>query len=328
LFVFVEVTASQLVEPQLYGHTTGLSPFSVVIASIIWSWIWGPIGLFVSTPLTLCLLVAGRHIKTLSLLDILLSDSHALTMPERFYQRALSGDSDEIIASARLFLKRNSFATYCDLVLMPAVHLARLDLAAGTISNDQQFKIRSAVVTVITALDGKTRRFARRHGRVSVLDDRSLGLELRRQREQQSGRWQGPLDVPLGSVILCVGLGSAADDLAAELMVRILREQRIDARHVSIQDFASVPPPGASSQSISLVYLVSAYPSEERERGAEVAADLRRRFAHAGLISVFLPGMILPPEPSARLLGVDEAVTSFAQAVLACSEWHQPKAVP
>jgi hypothetical protein len=258
-------------------------------------------------------------------LDTLLSDSHALTMPERFYQRALSGDSDEIIASARLFLKRNSFATYCDLVLMPAVHLARLDLAAGTISNDQQFKIRSAVVTVITALDGKTRRFSRRHRHVSVLEDGSLGLELRRQREQQSGRWQGPLDVPLGSVILCVGLGSAADDLAAELMVRILREQRIDARHISIQDFTSLPP-GGNAQSISMVYLVSAYPSEERERGAEVAAELRRRFAHAGLISVFLPGMILPPMATPLLPGVDKAVTSFAQAVLACSEWHQPKA--
>ena len=104
LFLVVELIASQLVEPQLYGHTTGLSPLSVVIAAIFWSWLWGPIGLIVSTPLTLCLLVAGRHIKALSLLDILLGDTQALTMPQRFYQRALSADSDEIIAErARRF---------------------------------------------------------------------------------------------------------------------------------------------------------------------------------------------------------------------------------
>jgi len=134
LFVVVELIAGQLVEPQLYGHTTGLSPLSVVVAAIFWSWVWGPVGLIVSTPLTLCLVVAGRHIRALSLLDLLLGDNQPLTMPQRFYQRALSADADEIIGSARAFLKRNSFATYCDVVLMPALYLARLDIDTGAIN--------------------------------------------------------------------------------------------------------------------------------------------------------------------------------------------------
>ena len=92
LFVRSSWSPAQLVEPQLYGHTTGLSPLSVVIAAIFWSWLWGPVGLVVSTPLTLCLVVAGRHVKALSLLDVLLGDTQALTMPQRFYQRALSAD--------------------------------------------------------------------------------------------------------------------------------------------------------------------------------------------------------------------------------------------
>src|SRR3984957_10388589 len=162
LFTVVELIAGQLVEPQLYGHTTGLSPLSVVIAAIFWSWLWGPIGLILSTPLTLCLLVAGRHIKALSLLDVLLGDTQALTMPERFYQRALSADSAEIIASAREYLKRNTFADYCDLVLLPALHLARIDLLAGAISADQQAKVRSAMVAVIGAIGGESRKTARR----------------------------------------------------------------------------------------------------------------------------------------------------------------------
>ena len=97
LFAAVEVIAAQVVEPQLYGHSTGLSPLSVVVAAIFWSWIWGPIGLLVSTPLTLCLVVAGRHIKALSFLDVLLGDTPALSMSERFYQRAMSGDHEEIV---------------------------------------------------------------------------------------------------------------------------------------------------------------------------------------------------------------------------------------
>ena len=189
---------------------------------------WGPIGLIVSTPLTLCLVVAGRHIKALSLLDVLLGDTQALTMPERFYQRALSADSDEIIASARVFLKRNSFANYCDFVLMPALHLARLDLVAGAISADQQAKVRSAMVAVIAAIGGESHKLSRRYRRSSVLDTANAGRQLRRQREQISGQWQGPLVVPAGSVVVCVGLGSVADDLATELLVRILRDQKID----------------------------------------------------------------------------------------------------
>jgi predicted PurR-regulated permease PerM len=327
LFLIVELIAGQLVEPQLYGHTTGLSPLSVVVAAIFWSWLWGPIGLIVSTPLTLCLLVAGRHIKALSLLDVLLGDSQALTMPERFYQRALSADSAEIIAAARVFLKRNTFADYCDMVLLPALHLARIDLVAGAISVDQQFKVRNAMVAVIAAIGGEGRRPPRRYRQSSVLDSGNIGRELRRQREQISGRWQGPLVVPAGSVMLCVGLGSMADDLATELLVRILREQKIDARHLSIEDLPVEPPAANTADAVAIVYVVSAFPSEERGRGEATAQELRRRFPHACLVSVFLPGMLLQPEPAAgSLRAADKAASSLGDAVQICLDMHREPA--
>jgi predicted PurR-regulated permease PerM len=323
LFVIVELIAGQLVEPQLYGHTTGLSPLSVVVAAIFWSWLWGPIGLIVSTPLTLCLLVAGRHIKALSLLDVLLGDTQALTMPERFYQRALSADSAEIIASARVFLKRNTFADYCDLVLIPALHLVRIDFVAGAISVDQQSNVRNAMVAVIAAIGGESRRLTRRHRRSSVLDNSSPGRELRRQREQISGRWQGPVVVPPGSVIVCVGLGSMADDLATELLVRILRDQKIDARHMSLEDMAAVPPANAAD-AVAIVYVVSAFPSEERVRGEATVEELRRQFPHACIVAVFLPGMLLQPEPAiASLRGVDKAASSLGHAVQICLDLNR-----
>jgi predicted PurR-regulated permease PerM len=318
LFAVIELIASQLVEPQLYGHTTGLSPLSVIIAAIFWSWLWGPIGLIVSTPLTLCLLVAGRHIKALSVLDILLGDTQALTMPQRFYQRALSADSDEIIASAREFLKRNSFASYCDLVLLPALHLARLDLLAGAISKDQQARVRSAMVAVIAAIGGESPR-ARRL-RSTVLDNSTAGRLLRQQREQVSGRWQGPLSVPAGSVIVCVSLGSIADDLATELLVRILRDQKIDARHLSLEDLNAAALPNAA-EAVSIVYVVSAFPSEERSRGDEAADKLRQRFPHACLVAVFLPGMLLQADEEGAaesMKGADKSAASLGHAVQIC----------
>jgi len=321
LFVLVELVAGQLIEPQLYGHTTGLSPLSVVVAAIFWSWLWGPIGLIVSTPLTLCLLVAGRHIKALSLLDILLGDTQALTMPQTFYQRALSADSDEIIARAREFLKRNTFAAYCDLVLMPALQLTWVDRESGAISQDQQIKVRKAVVTVIAELSGDTRTFWRRKRRNPVPDDQGIGRQLRQQREEQFGRWQGPLDVPLGSVMLAIGLGSLVDDLAAEILVRLLRDQKTDARHFSLEDLQGPIPPEAKPASISAVYLVSAFPSEERQRGTQVVEEIRRRLPDVCVVTVFLPGILLQPGSSARGVNIaDKSATSFAEALHICRQ--------
>jgi len=328
LFVIVELIAAQLVEPQLYGHTTGLSPLSVIVAAIFWSWLWGPVGLIVSTPLTLCLLVAGRHIKALSLLDVLLGDTQALTMPQRFYQRALSADADELIGSAREFLKGDSFANYCDLVLLPALHLARLDVISGAISNEQLARVRSAMVAVIAAIGGEQRRPSRRRLRSSVLDTATAGRLLRQQREQVSGRWQGPLAVPAGSVIVCVSLGSMADDLAAELLVRILREQKIDARHMSIEDLAAAPPPNAA-EAVSIVYVVSAFPSEERSRGEAATEKLRQQFSSACIVAVFLPGMLLQDEEAdvgADLPGADKSAGSLGHAVQICLDMQSKPA--
>ncbi len=313
-FVAVEVITGQLVEPQLYGHTTGLSPLSVVVSAIFWSWLWGPVGLILSTPLTLCLLVAGRHIKALSLLDVLLGDTQALTLPQRFYQRILAGDSDEIIAAARAYLKRNSFAAYCDLVLLPAMHLARLDVATGAISDEQLRKVRATVVAVIAGIGGVHGGAWRRRSD-SVLAATNIGRELRRERERRLGRSPAEGAAAANSVMLCVGLGSAPDDLATELLVRILREQRLDARHVAIDELAQSPSSVAAAEQVSTVFVVSAFPSEERARGAALVKDLRERFSGARIVSVFLPGMLLQPGQVAdAACGADKTARSFGEA--------------
>jgi predicted PurR-regulated permease PerM len=325
LFVGVELVVSQAVEPQLYGHTTGLSPLSVVVAAIFWSALWGPIGLILSTPLTLCLLVLGRHIPALNLLELVLGDTQALTLPQRFYQRVLSGDSAEIIALARTFLKRSSFAAYCDVVLLPALHLAAVDFEIGAISREQQQRMRDVVVTVVSALaaDGRTSRRPRRRG--SVLDDPDPGLVLRRQREDVTGKWQGPLEVPPGSVILCVGLGPP-DGLAAELLVRVLRAEKLDARHATTKELDEGPPPGADPGGVGTVCFVSAFPGPARGRYEPLAQHVREGLPAALLAAVFLPGLSVRPSASSLFEPIDALLTSFVQTLLFCSERHSARA--
>lgn len=328
LFILVELVASQAVEPHLYGHRTGLSPLSVVVAAIFWSALWGPVGLILSTPLTVCLLVAGRHIRALGFLDLVLGDTQALTLPQKFYQRALSGDADEILAIARAFLKRGSFAAYADRVLLPAMHLGALDFHSGAITQAQLAKIRQVVVTVVSALAGeKTRRFAVRRGS-SVLENASPGKLLREQRERVSGKWQGPVTVPPGSVVLCLGIGGGADVLAAELLVRALREQKIDARHLSLDEMISgSPPPGFDPGGVAAVCLVSAFPSAERERSEAAIERARQLLSSARIVAVLLPGTSFESQLVARMEKADEVASSFVEAVQICLE-HRPAAPP
>ncbi|MGY6254912.1 AI-2E family transporter [Paraburkholderia caledonica] len=154
LFVTVELLVGQVVEPLLYGRSTGLSPFSVVVAAIFWSWIWGPIGLILSTPLTLCLLVLGRHIRRLEFLDVMLGDQPALTPIENFYQRVLAGDPDEALAQAELLLRERSLSAYYDEVTIPGLQLAANDVVRGSVTSVQLARIESTTNDLIDGLDG------------------------------------------------------------------------------------------------------------------------------------------------------------------------------
>lgn len=317
LFGIVEMIVSQLVEPQLYGHATGLSPLAVVVAAIFWSWLWGPMGLVMSTPLTLCLVVMGRHVKAFTLFGILLGDTPALTLPQSFYQRALSGDADEIIRAARIFLRQRSFARYCDTVLLPGLQLAQMDLAQKAIGPEQLLKARTTVIRVIETLGRETPSQPRWRRRTSVLEDDNLGHYLRLQREHVAGRWQGPLAVAPGSIVLCMGSGSRYDDIATEILVRILRDLRVDARHVSmkdVEDFATEIHPEATPNAVSMIHVVNASGAGGWEAGDAVAKEIRRRFADVSIIAVLLPTFLEAQELPEVGGHVDRVAQSFEQA--------------
>ncbi len=325
VFIFLDLIAAQLLEPHLYGHATGLTPLSVVVAAIFWSSLWGPVGLILSTPLTLCLVVAGRHMKALGLLELLLSDAQPLTLPQRFYQRALSGDPQEIIANARMFLKSHSLAAYCDRVLIPALHLAQLDAAAAATTGNQQINIRRVIIEVVAALSSDNLKLPRRAHRSSVLEDLSAGSWLRQEREQLSGGWQGPLGVPPGSVVICIGLGSAADDLVAELLVRLLRIQKIDARHFSPADLDAGLPQGADPEGVSIVYLVSAFPSAEREQADSISQQVHELFPCGLVVRVLCPGVTGLPELAKSAGSADHVASSLVQAIEICRSWREAR---
>ena len=127
LFAVTEILVSNFVEPALYGAYTGISSMAILLAAIFWTAIWGPIGLVLSTPLTVCLVVIGRHVPRLRFLNVLLGDEPVLTPDTRYYQRLLAMDHEEAKRVLKNFLEKNSLEDLYDSVLIPALNLAERD---------------------------------------------------------------------------------------------------------------------------------------------------------------------------------------------------------
>ena len=127
LFVVVEILATNVLEPWLFGASAGMSPVAVLVAATFWTWLWGPIGLVLSTPLTACLVVIGRYAPPLRFLSILLGDEAPLAAEESFYQRLLAGDATEATEQIESFLKTGSLTAFCDEIAIPALLMAQED---------------------------------------------------------------------------------------------------------------------------------------------------------------------------------------------------------
>lgn len=322
-FVGLELFVSQVVEPQAYGHSAGLSPLAVIVAALCWGALWGPVGLILSTPLTLCLVVAGRHVPALEPLAVLLGDTPGISLGQRLYQRALAGDNHAILQDARAFLRRASFARYCDHILLPALALAGEDVRNGHIEPAQQERLRQAIVVLVESLGDELspttaprRRW--RHAGPS-LAQANVGAHLRRLREERLGRWQGSLEVRPGSVVLCGGFSTEHDQLTTELLVVALRSAGLDARSTLIDQPREAPPEPGAERLLAACFLV--YPAEaDLERWREACCELRERAPH------LLLGTVRLATENDRLAearvqpAVDLIAHSFEEAVAAAQE--------
>jgi predicted PurR-regulated permease PerM len=152
LFAVVEPLTGQVVEPLVCGRSAGLSPVAVVVAASFWTWLWGPLGLLLSTPLTLCLVVLARHVDRLQFIDVMLGDQPALTPQQAAYQRMLTGDPIEAIEQARSFLKEGSVEAYYEEIVLGALRLATADAALGRLDDRRLENIYQTVSEIVEDL--------------------------------------------------------------------------------------------------------------------------------------------------------------------------------
>ncbi len=233
LFLVLEPLAGHVIEPLVYGRSTGLSPVAVVVAATFWTWLWGPIGLVLATPLTVCLVVLGRHVERLEFLDVLLGDRPPLTAPETFYQRMLANDPGEAADQAEVYLKDRPLSSYYDDVALPGLVLAQRDATRGALDPARMGRMREALTELIDDLADQT-------DVTKVSASPPIELEPGAQTDSVDGSSAVDLEVltPDGlapqwggkAPVLCIGARSAIDDAAAAMLAQLLDKHGLNAR--------------------------------------------------------------------------------------------------
>jgi predicted PurR-regulated permease PerM len=233
LFLVVEPIVGHVIEPMVYGHSTGLSPVAVVASATFWTALWGPIGLVLATPLTVCLVVLGRHVERLEFLDVMFGDRPALSPPEIFYQRMLAGDPTEASEKAEEFLKERSLTSYYDEVALKGLQLAQADADRGALDIERLMKIRDAVGEFSNNLSDQEDRpppnvrstsDAEATSAVeSVAEDAGYDVPVLRK-EDLPPEWQGEHPV------LCVAGRTLIDEAAAIMLGQLSTAHGLPAR--------------------------------------------------------------------------------------------------
>jgi predicted PurR-regulated permease PerM len=277
LFLVIEPLTGYVVEPLLYGHSTGLSPVSVIISAVFWTWLWGPIGLIMSTPLTLCLVVLGRHVKSLEFFDVLLGDRPALSPVETFYQRILARNPDAALVQAEQFLVVHQLIDYYDEVVLPALRLAAEDEARGTLDHARSTEILDMVTEVIADLG-------------------DYGAEDADMPE--------PSPIP-GSGIVCVAARGKFDLSVTAMVVQLLEQRGVSARLVSLADMPREAVASLASDGAATIVLSYLDPSSAPVR---LIRRLRERAPHATILVGPVPAQI---GNIAAISGVDRYCRSF-----------------
>ena len=146
LFIVVELVSNNVVEPWLYGSRTGLSPLAIIVAAVLWTWLWGPLGLLLSTPLTVCLVVLGKHVPRFEFLDVMFGNKPVLEPHQQLYQRLLAGDPDEATERAEAFLEDSDLITFYETVAIPALAVGELDRARGVMSGERRKRVADSAL--------------------------------------------------------------------------------------------------------------------------------------------------------------------------------------
>jgi hypothetical protein len=309
LFAALELLAGQVLEPVIFGHSSGLSPVAIIVSASFWTWLWGPVGLVLATPLTICLVVVGRHVDRLQFLDIMLGDQPPLTPSQLLYQRLLAGDPIEAAEQARDYLKSASLEDYYDSILSDGLGLAAADSRLGHLDAERLSRITATVGELVDDLN--SHEDVRAAEAPSEIDSALGALVTAEQKGEKltppSEVWKAPRS------ILCIPGFSKLDESAAIVVAQGLARrgygaaaERADALSVSKLFSLDL----AGTELVCLCYV-------DRPSNAKIQYAVRRlaKKSKAADVMVFLLGSAAEASAGEKMADLSAVTNSFASAL-------------
>ena len=258
LFLALELISNNVVEPWLYGTSTGLSPIAIIIAATFWTSVWGAIGLLLSTPLTVCLAVLGKYIPSLSFIDVLIGDKPPIAKEDRFYQRLLAMDEDELCEIAGDYAREHSVDEAFDRLIVPALRLADEDLHRGQLSEEAWHKILALTRDLISDLGEPPVPAAPPEG--------SAGAST-----------------PQAAAAFCIPASDEADELIGIMLARLLEAHGVQLEVLSAKQLASEMIKEIE-KGTSRIICVSVLPPGSTRHALLHCKRLRERFPSARIV--------------------------------------------
>ena len=225
LFVVLELLSNNVMEPWLYGKNTGMSAVAVLVAAVFWTWLWGVAGLLLATPLTVCLLVIGKHVPQLSFLDTMLGNEPVFEPKKRIYQRLLAGDQEEAAELIDEYLEDKPPVEVYDTVLIPALAYAETHWRRGELDDRRHGFILQSLSEIVEEL-GRRKK------------------ELRARDDEDANETDGPStsvvksDAPV-VYVLCLPARDEGDEIAAMMLAQLL-----ESSDCVVQTLTTTTPPG------------------------------------------------------------------------------------
>lgn len=288
LVIGVEIVSANIVEPLLFSSGTGLSPLAVLASAVFWGWLWGPVGLVLATPLTVCVAVLGRHVQRLAFLDILLGDEPVLSTEAQLYQRMLAGDQDEASRILDAFGSEKPLADVYENLLLPALRMAEVNRHGGELDDEQV----GSVCTMLGVL-------------VEDAGDRPSAA---------------PTSLPTAAgpgsgLVLCLPARDRGDELAARMLENLVRQNGGRAITLS-NELLMGELLEQVSQHAPIAVCVSALPPAAMLHARVLCKRLRSRFPQLSIV-IGLWDTRIDPTTARRTINTDAhdyVTTSLAQA--------------
>ncbi|MES2788375.1 MAG: AI-2E family transporter [Planctomycetota bacterium] len=266
VFVMLEFIVGNFMEPWLFGKHTGVSAVAILVAAVFWSWLWGGVGLLLATPLTVCLLVLGKHVPQLQFLYILLGNEPVFDLKTRIYQRLLAGDQEEASELIDQFRKDHPLIEVYDTALVPVLYQAEKDRLRDEIDHDRLDFILSSVRDLVEDL-GET--------------ERETLLQASQKRAAEENHTP-PIPMSQPPRVLCVAAASEADEIVTAMLAQLVEFTGCEVRTISMKTAVDQATLNAGSD-VELVY-ISAMPPAAVTHARQIRRRLQTRFGKAQLV--------------------------------------------